>query len=159
VNPETLSCIKPGAARPRSTRSGFTLLELLVVLVILGLLTSYVGLRYFEHIGKSEVKVARAQIEELDKALEIFRLDSGRYPTAEEGLTALVQRPGNAPRWAGPYIKKGVPPDPWGRPYQYRQPGEHGTDYDLYSFGKDGQPGGVGEAQDITNWSRESPRP
>jgi general secretion pathway protein G len=137
--------------QPRQpTARGFTLLELLVVMVIIGLLAGYVGPRYFNQIGKSEIKTARAQIDALEKALDQYRLDVGHYPTTEQGLQALQTSPGDA-RWAGPYLKKAVPPDPWGKPYQYRQPGEHG-EIDLYSFGPDGQPGGEGEAADITNW-------
>jgi general secretion pathway protein G len=131
--------------------AGFTLLELLVVVVIIGLLASYVGPKYFAQIGKSEVKTAKAQIDALEKALDQYRLDVGRYPTTEEGLAALVQAPGGNPKWQGPYLRKGVPPDPWDNPYQYKAPGQHG-EIDLWSFGKDGQPGGEGEAADITNW-------
>ena len=130
---------------------GFTLLELLVVMVIIGLLAGFVAPRYFAQVGKSQVKVARAQIDALDKALDEFRLDVGRYPTSEEGLAVLVTPPGNEPGWGGPYLKKGVPMDPWGRPYAYQQPGSHG-DFDLLSYGKDGRPGGTGEDADITNW-------
>lgn len=136
-------------ARCASMR-GFTLLELLVVMVIIGLLAGYVGPRFFGQIGKSEVKVARAQIDALEKALDQYRLDVGYYPSTEQGLQALQTSPGDA-RWAGPYLKKAVPLDPWGKPYQYRQPGEHG-EFDLFSFGRDGQPGGEGEAADINNW-------
>lgn len=130
---------------------GFTLLELLVVMVIIGLLTAYVGPKFFSQIGKSEVKAARAQIDALEKALDQYRLDVGRYPTTEQGLEALMARPGGEARWSGPYLKKAVPADPWGRAYVYRQPGEHG-EYDLSSHGKDGQPGGSDEAADIANW-------
>ncbi len=129
----------------------FTLLELLVVMVIIGLLAGYVGPKYFGQIGKSEVKVARAQIDALEKALDQYRLDVGRYPSAEQGLQALVARPANEAKWAGPYLRKGVPLDPWGRGYVYRFPGERG-DFDLFSFGRDGQPGGSGEDEDIVNW-------
>jgi len=130
---------------------GFTLLELLVVMVIIGLLTGFVAPRYFAQVGKSQVKVARAQIDALDKALDEFRLDMGRYPTSEEGLAVLVTPVTNEPNWGGPYLKKGVPVDPWGRPYLYQQPGSH-SDFDLQSYGKDGRPGGTGEDADITNW-------
>jgi len=135
---------------PRSDR-GFTLLELLVVIAIIGLLAGYVAPRYFAQIGKSEVSVARAQIDALEKALDQYRLDTGRYPTTEQGLAALATRPQNEPKWNGPYLKKGVPLDPWDRAYSYKQPGDHG-EYDLFSLGKDGAPGGTGEAADITNW-------
>ncbi len=117
-------------------------------MVIIGLLASYVGPKFFAHIGKAEVKTARAQIDSLEKALDAYRLDVGSYPTSEQGLAALAQAPADAAHWSGPYLKKGVPNDPWQHPYQYKQPGEHG-DFDLLSFGKDGQPGGTGEAEDI----------
>ncbi|MBI3758702.1 MAG: type II secretion system major pseudopilin GspG [Deltaproteobacteria bacterium] len=134
-----------------SLQRGFTLLELLVVMVIIGLLAGYVGPKYFAQIGKSEVKAARAQIDALEKALDQYRLDVGRYPTSENGLAALMKRPPSENRWQGPYLRKEVPADPWGHPYQYVQPGEHG-EFDLFSLGKDGKPGGEGEAADIGNW-------
>lgn len=130
---------------------GFTLLELLVVMVIIGLLAAYVGPRYFSQVGKSEIKMAQAQIDALEKALHQYRLDVGNYPATEQGLIALVTRPGNETRWQGPYLSKLPPADPWGRPYVYKYPGER-AEFDLLSFGKDGQPGGEGEAADITNW-------
>lgn len=132
-------------------QSGFTLLELLVVLVIIGLLVGYVGPRYFSQIGKSETKAARAQIDALEKALDQYRIDTGHYPTTEQGLVALNTKPSNEARWDGPYLKKAVPLDPWGKAYLYRQPGEHG-ELDLFSYGKDGQAGGNGDAVDVTNW-------
>lgn len=135
----------------RPLQVGFTLLELLVVMVIIGLLAGYVGPKYFSQIGKSEVKTARAQIDALGKALDQYRLDVGRYPTGEEGLQALNAAPAGEGRWAGPYLQKAVPMDPWGKPYQYKSPGERG-EYDLYSFGKDGQAGGQDESADIGNW-------
>ncbi|WP_208546010.1 type II secretion system major pseudopilin GspG [Paraburkholderia hospita] len=138
-------------ARQAARERGFTLLELLVVMVIIGLLAGLVAPRYFDQIGKSNTKIARAQIESLGKALDQFRLDVGAYPTTEEGLQALMTKPQDAPHWSGPYLQKSVPPDPWDRPYQYRAPGEH-SDYDLYSYGKDGQPGGSGENSDVTSW-------
>lgn len=130
---------------------GFTLLELLVVMVIIGLLAGFVGPKYFSHIGKSQIKAARAQIDGLGKALDQFRLDTGHYPSTEEGLAALVTRPPNEPKWDGPYLTKGVPLDPWDKPYVFRIPGEHG-EYDLISYGRDGQSGGEGDAADIVNW-------
>jgi len=130
---------------------GFTLLELLVVLVILGLLVGYVAPRYFSQVGKSEAKVARAQIRALEDALDQYRLDVGHYPSGEQGLAALMAQPAGEARWQGPYLKKAVPADPWGNAYLYSFPGEHG-EVDLSSLGKDGQPGGTGEAADITNW-------
>ena len=136
----------------RHRAHGFTLLELLVVLVIIGLLASYVGPRFFQQIGKSEIKVARAQIDSLQKALDQYRLDTGHYPGTEQGLAALRSAPGSEPQWQGPYLSKQVPKDPWGRDYLYRFPGEHGTDYDLSSLGKDGREGGSGEDQDIVSW-------
>lgn len=158
---DELSSIRPGmpgqqrwggglARRIRANR-GFTLLELLVVMVIIGLLAGLVAPRYFEQVGKSNVKIARAQIVSLGQALDQYRLDVGFYPTTEEGLDALVNKPQSAPRWSGPYLQKAVPVDPWDRPYQYRSPGEHG-DYDLYSLGKDGRGGGTGENVTISSW-------
>lgn len=131
--------------------AGFTLLELLVVIVIIGLLAGYVGPRYFAQVGKSEIKVAQAQIDGLGKALDQYRLDTGHYPSVEQGLAALTVRPAEEPKWDGPYLKKGVPLDPWDQPYRYRYPGEHG-DYDLFSYGKDGREGGTGDNADVVNW-------
>ncbi|PKO93977.1 MAG: type II secretion system protein GspG [Betaproteobacteria bacterium HGW-Betaproteobacteria-1] len=130
---------------------GFTLLELLVVMVIIGLLAGYVGPRYFSQIGKSEVKAARAQIAALGKALDQYRLETGHYPTTEQGLMALNVAPSGETKWGGPYLEKAVPDDPWGKAYQYRSPGEYG-DYDLWSYGKDGRPGGQDESVDIASW-------
>lgn len=127
---------------------GFTLLELLVVVVIIGLLAAYVGPRYFSQLGKSEVTVALAQIDALEKALDTFRLDVGRYPTTDEGLGALMQPPTALARWNGPYLKKAVPADPWGRPFAYRSPGTN-RDFEILSYGRDGQPGGSGDDADL----------
>lgn len=140
------------AAQRAVAQRGFTLLELLVVIVIIGLLAGLVAPRYFDQVSKSNTKIARAQIDALEKALDQYRLDVGRYPTTEQGLPALVSRPQNLEKWAGPYLKKAVPPDPWGGPYAYKAPGDHG-DYDLQSLGIDGQPGGTGEAADVTSWT------
>jgi general secretion pathway protein G len=131
--------------------SGFTLLELLVVMVIIGLLAGIVAPQYFSQLGKSNAKVAKAQIESFGQALDQYRLDVGQYPSAEQGLTALRVAPANSGKWAGPYLKRDIPLDPWGNPYQYKAPGQHG-DYDLISLGSDAAPGGVGEAADVTSW-------
>lgn len=130
---------------------GFTLLELLVVMVIIGLLAAYVGPRYFSQIGKSEIKVVRAQMVAFEQALDQYRLDTGHYPTTAQGLSVLESKPENVKKWDGPYLKKKLPPDPWGNAYIYRFPGEH-SDYDILSYGNDGKSGGDGEAVDIGNW-------
>jgi general secretion pathway protein G len=129
---------------------GFTLLELLVVLVIIGMLAALVGPRYFSQLGKSQITIARAQIDVFTKAVDNFRLDVGRYPTSQEGLNALFVKPAGADKWAGPYLKKEVPLDPWGHPYVYQIPGAKG-DYTVISYGRDGQPGGTGEDADISS--------
>jgi len=136
--------------KPSTSNTGFTLLELLVVLVIIGLLASYVGPKYFAQIGKSEVTVARAQLDSLSKAVETFRLDVGRYPSPGEGLSALSVRPDNAAGWNGPYLKKSVPLDPWQHPFIYQFPAANG-EFNVLSYGKDGKPGGVGDNADLSN--------
>jgi general secretion pathway protein G len=127
---------------------GFTLIELLVVLAILALLAGLVGPRVLDQLGGAKAKTARVQIAEIEQALDLFKLDVGRYPTTQEGLDALVRRPGNLSAWNGPYLKKWLPTDPWGHPYQYRNPGQMGP-VDVFSLGADGQPGGEGENADI----------
>ena len=132
-------------------KAGFTLLELLVVIVIIGLLAAYVGPKYFSQLGKSEVTMARAQIESFGKALDSYRLDVGRYPSTDEGLNALMTAPPSAAaKWNGPYLKTAAPLDPWGHAYQYRAPGAKG-EYEVVSLGKDGQPGGEGANADISS--------
>ncbi|HWP57286.1 MAG TPA: type II secretion system major pseudopilin GspG [Candidatus Acidoferrales bacterium] len=130
---------------------GFSLIELLVVMVIIGLLAALVLPQFVRQEEKAKVKAARAQIELLGTALDTFRLDVGRYPTTQEGLEALRRQPGGVERWDGPYLKKEVPVDPWGNPYIYRSPGEHGP-YDLLSYGADKAPGGDGDNRDVTSW-------
>lgn len=135
--------------KKRLSQSGFTLVELMIVLFILGLLTALVAPRLMGRVGKAKQKTAQTQIHMLSTALELFYLDIGRYPTEEEGLKALVQKPGNLPDWGGPYLEKEVPKDPWGHDYGYKIPGEK-SPYDLISYGADKAPGGEGENQDIT---------
>ncbi|MDP1653479.1 MAG: type II secretion system major pseudopilin GspG [Rhodocyclaceae bacterium] len=132
-----------------SKARGFTLLELLVVVAIIGLLAAFVGPRYVSQIGKSETAAARAQIEALARALDAIRLDTGHYPSSAQGLAALRERPASETKWNGPYLQKDVPADPWGKPYVYRTPGAK-SDFELLSFGRDGAPGGSGENADIT---------
>jgi general secretion pathway protein G len=140
--------------RSRSKEAGFTLVEMLVVITIIGLIMALVAPRVLNYLSESKAKAAKIQIESFGSALDLFYLDSGRYPTGSEGLGALVQRPGNNPTWNGPYLKGGIVPfDPWGNAYVYRAPGEHGA-YDIISYGSDGQEGGTGTAGDITSWNR-----
>jgi len=129
---------------------GFTLIELLIVMIILGLLAALVAPKMFQKVGSSKQKAAKTQISMLGTALDAYRLDMGRYPSGEDGLDALRKPPGQG-SWDGPYLSKDVPPDPWGNPYVYRAPGEHG-DYDLVSLGADGQDGGEGENADVVSW-------
>ena len=138
--------------RRRTRAAGFTLIEMMVVMVIIGLLMGLVAPRFIAQSRKAETKAAKAQIELLGTALDTFRLDVGRYPTTQEGLQALQQRPFGLDRWDGPYLKKDVPMDPWGRPYYYRSPGDGGRPYDVYSLGADGAPGGDADNRDVTSW-------
>lgn len=141
---------KPSQTARRPTRSnGFTLLELLVVILIIGLLTGIVGPRFLGQIGRSEVTAAKAQLDAFDKALQAYRIDTGRFPSTAQGLPALLAAPADEPRWRGPYLKGQIPLDPWGRAYQYRAPGSPGKDFDLQSLGKDGAAGGTGDDADL----------
>jgi general secretion pathway protein G len=137
--------------RTNRKEEGFTLIELLVVLIILGLLSALVAPKFFGKIEKAKTKTAKTQIELLGTALDDFRLDNGRYPTTEEGLQALREKPGDLQAWDGPYLPKPVPDDPWGRPYHYQSPGQHG-EYDLFSYGKDDAEGGEKENKDVVSW-------
>lgn len=130
---------------------GFTLIELLVVMVIIGLLAAIVLPNYIGQSDKARVKAAQAQIQQLGTALDSFRLDVGRYPSSDEGLNALRQKPSSADRWDGPYLQKDIPQDPWGHQYVYKSPGDHGG-YDLLSYGADGTPGGDSYNTDVTSW-------
>jgi len=135
----------------RNRSRGFTLIELLVVMVIVGLLAALVGPKLFPKLGKGKQAAAKAQIALLGQALDQVRLDAGRYPTTQEGLSPLVAKPAGGENWEGPYLTKALPNDPWGKPYVYQCPGTHG-EYDLYSYGRDGVQGGEGEDKDVTNW-------
>ena len=129
------------------------MVELLVVMIIIGLLAALVGPRFIRQEEKAKVKAAKAQIELLSTALDTFRLDVGRYPTSQEGLEALRTQPGGVERWDGPYLKKDVPLDPWGKAYLYKSPGDHGP-FDILSYGADGTAGGDGDNRDITSWEK-----
>ena len=135
----------------RRHEQGFTLIEILVVIIIIGLLAALVGPRLFGKVSTAKQKAAKAQIELFGTALDTFRLDIGRYPTTEEGLKALRETPSGVENWQGPYLPKEIPVDPWNKSYVYKSPGEHG-DYDLISYGLDGAEGGEGENQDIVSW-------
>jgi len=135
----------------RNLEKGFTLFEILVVIIIIGLLAALVGPRLFGKVSSARQKAAKAQIELFGTALDTFRLDTGRYPTTEEGLKALREKPSGVERWEGPYLPKEIPVDPWDKPYVYKSPGQHG-DYDLISYGLDGAEGGEGENLDIVSW-------
>jgi general secretion pathway protein G len=138
--------------RAKPSRAGFTLIEMLVVLVIIGLVMSLVGPRVLNYLSDSRTKAARLQIESFNNSLDLFYMDVGRYPTSQEGLAALMQRPPSVGVWNGPYLKGTViPSDPWRNAYVYVAPGRHGA-YDLMSYGSDGHEGGEGPAADITNW-------
>lgn len=133
--------------------AGFTLLELLVVVVIIGLLAAFVAPKYFGQIGRSRTQIAKAQIESFEKALDQYRIDTGHYPDTNAGLVALFVQPANEPNWHGAYLKKGIPLDPWGHAYTYKAPGSDNREYEIVSLGNDGQQGGSGEDADIVSWN------
>jgi general secretion pathway protein G len=135
----------------RRRERGFTLVEILVVIIIIGLLAALVGPKLFGKVSSAKLKTAKAQIELFGTALDAYRLDVGKYPTTEEGLKALREKPSGADQWKGPYLPKEIPMDPWGRAYVYKSPGNFG-DYDLISLGLDGTEGGEGENQDVVSW-------
>ena len=137
--------------REKRRENGFTLIEILVVIIIIGLLAALVGPRLFGKVSSAKLSAAKAQIELFGTALDTFRLDVGKYPTTEEGLKALREKPSGVEGWNGPYLPKEIPLDPWKRPYIYKSPGDHG-DYDLISYGLDGVEGGEGENQDVVSW-------
>ncbi|WP_269531865.1 type II secretion system major pseudopilin GspG [Chitinimonas sp. BJYL2] len=137
----------------KTQQRGFTLLELLVVLLIIGLLAGFVGPKYFGQIGRSEQKVAKAQIDAFDKALDQYRVDVGRYPTTDQGLAALFAAPAGEGKWRGPYLKKAIPADPWNNAYKYTSPGQDGRDFDIISYGKDGKAGGTDDDADVVSWN------
>jgi general secretion pathway protein G len=142
------------AVAPAGRESGFTLVELLVVLAILGMIVALVTPQVLKYLGRAKTDTAKIEIQTLSNALDLYRLDMQRYPSQHEGLQALIEPPSGAgtDQWRGPYLKqRKLPLDPWGRPYLYRTPGEHG-DFDLYTFGADNAPGGTGEDQDVVNW-------
>jgi len=148
------SVTSPTGTVVAAARAGFTLVEMLVVLVIIGLIMGLVGPRVLNYLTDAREKTARLQIESFSNALDLFYIDAGRYPTSAEGLAALTQRPPGVDAWNGPYVKGGsVPADPWGNPYVYRSPGQHGN-YDIVSLGADGRDGGEGSNADVTSWTR-----
>ena len=135
----------------RADQRGFSLIELMIVMVILGLLASLVGPAMFKKLGTAKQKTAKTQIEMLMTALDSYRLDIGHYPSQQEGLEAMVVNPGDE-KWDGSYLAKGLPKDPWGNPYHYQNPGEHDTDVEIYSYGGDNRPGGEKEDADVGSW-------
>ncbi len=143
-----------GKSSAGSGERGFTLVEMLVVITIIALIMALVGPRVLNYLTDSKIKAATIQIRSFENALDLFNLDAGRYPSTSEGLRSLIERPGGAVAWSGPYLKSdAVPNDPWGRPYIYRAPGQHGA-YDIMSYGADGQEGGTGADADITSWTK-----
>lgn len=149
---KTTRAAAEGAKGFLSGERGFTLIELMVVVIIIGLLAALVAPKFFGKVEQSRLKAAQAQIELFGAALDQYRLDVGKYPLSAEGLEELRVKTGSAENWSGPYLKKEIPADPWGHKYIYTSPGEH-DDYDIVSYGADGKAGGEGEDQDIVSWS------
>ncbi len=142
----------PAPLGKRRRQRGFTLIELLVVLVILGLISAFAAPQVIRYLGSAKQDSAKVQIERLSSILDLYRLEVGSYPNDSQGLRALVERPAGVDNWNGPYVQnEDMLTDPWGNPYRYRHPGEHGT-FDIYSYGANGQPGGEGESRDVTSW-------
>jgi len=147
-----MPCYRSEQSKTQGRQKGFTLLEILVVLVILGLLASLVGPQVFKQLESSKSKTAALQIQELSAALDLYRLEVGSYPSTSDGLNALIEAPSGASNWNGPYLKKKViRDDPWGMAYQYKSPGDHG-DFDLFSYGADKKEGGEGDDRDVVSW-------
>jgi general secretion pathway protein G len=143
-----------GASSARQTERGFTLVEMLVVITIIALIMALVGPRVLNYLTDAKIKTAKIQITSFENALDLYYLDANRYPSTSDGLRALMERPNGVGAWSGPYLKGNVVPnDPWGKPYIYRSPGEHGA-YDIISYGADGQEGGTGPEADITSWTK-----
>lgn len=138
----------------RPVQSGFSLIELMIVLVILGLIAGIVGPQAMKYLGRGNVQTAKVQIENISAALDMYRLEVGSYPSTSEGLKALATAPSGVRGWNGPYLKKGVPLDPWNNDYQYRRPGSNSQPYELFSFGADGAAGGEGENADLSIWNK-----
>jgi len=137
--------------KAKQAQSGITLVEMLVVLAIIGLLAGLVGPAVLNQLGGAKTKTAAVQIKDFEQSLEMFKLDVGRFPTTQEGLKSLVTKPTAVNGWNGPYLKSGLPQDPWNRDYMYKSPGEK-SEVDIYSYGQDGAPGGEGENSDVGNW-------
>lgn len=139
----------------RNAQAGVTLIEMLVVLMIIGLFAALVGPKLFRRSDTARITAARVQIKNFSTALGMYKLDTGLFPTTEQGLQALLDRPAGLTQWDGPYLPQEIPVDPWGRPYVYKFPGEHGDEPDIISYGADGQPGGEALNADVVSWKSQ----